>query len=476
MNIAHLTAEAAPWCKTGGLGDVLGALPHAQARAGARVAVFLPLYRQAREAARRRDLALTPTDVTVQVRMADEEISGRFFRHDVADTGGRLTVYLLECARFFDRASLYVDPATGRDYPDNGLRYAFFCQGVLQGVRRLMGAVPDIVHAHDWQTGLAPMYLRHAAVPTVMTVHNLAYQGVFHKELLPAVGLDWSVFTPEQAEYHDHLSLLKGGIAAADAVTTVSPSYAREICTPEHGHGLHEFIRHNARRLTGILNGIDPTEWSPATDPHIARTYTADRLDGKWDCRAALLREFGLRGPAGEPLLGAVARFTGQKGIDLLAELVPLLDRLQANMVVLGTGSRALEERMRWLAARHPRLAVKIDFDLALAHRITAGADIYLMPSRFEPCGLNQMYSMAYGTVPVVHAVGGLRDSVDEAVGFRFEHPDIAGLLWATKAATERYRYQPDAWRRTMVAGMRRDLSWEQPARQYMRLYQQLQP
>ena len=473
MKIAHLSAEVAPWCKTGGLGDVLGALPQAQAKAGAEVAVFLPLHREALRAAHRRGLTLTATDVHVQVRIAGQEIGGRFLAHRDPDHP-RLVTYLLDCPRFFDREGLYTDPKTGSDYSDNGLRYPFFCQAVLQAVRKLMGGVPDVVHAHDWQTAITPIYLRHAPVSTVLTIHNLAYQGVFPKEILPAVGLDWSVFTPERAEYHDHLALLKGGIADADAVTTVSPTYAREICTTEYGHGLHGFIRAHARRLRGILNGIDETVWTPTNNPRLAASYSADALDGKWACRQALLREFDLSSPAGEPVLGAIARFTGQKGIDLIADIVPLLDRLKATLVVLGTGSKALEDRMRRLARRHPRLAVRIDFDIGLAHRITAGSDIYLMPSRFEPCGLNQMYSMAYGTVPVVHSTGGLRDTVTDQTGFRFDNADAGGLAWALEQAISRYRFQPGAWRDTMVAGMQTDFSWSAPARQYIALYREL--
>jgi starch synthase len=473
VKIAHLSAEVAPWCKSGGLGDVLGALPQAQARAGAQVAVFLPLHREALRTAHRRGLSLTPTGVDVIVNIAGQPIGARFLAHTDPSSPG-LTTYLLDCPRFFDRDGLYVDPATGRDYSDNGLRYPFFCQAVLQAVRRLMGEVPDVIHAHDWQTAVAPIYLRHAAVPTVLTIHNLAYQGVFPKDILPAIGLDWSVFTPERAEYHDHLALLKGGIADASAVTTVSPTYAREIGTAQHGQGLHDFIRAHARRLRGILNGIDAETWSPEHDPHIAQQYSTGSLDGKWACRQALQREFGLSGPAGEPLLGAIARFTGQKGIDLIADIVPHLERLKANLVVLGTGSSSLEDRMRRLARRHRRLAVRIDFDSALSHRITAGCDIYLMPSRFEPCGLNQMYSMAYGTVPVVHTTGGLRDTVTDQTGFRFDNPDAAGLLWATEQAISRYRYKPNAWKRTMLAGMQADFSWDRPAQQYLSLYREI--
>lgn len=473
MRVAHLSSEVAPWCKTGGLGDVLGALPRAQADAGAQVAVFLPLHREALRTAHRRGLTLTPTGVDARVSIAGQTIGARFLAYTDPEQP-RLTTYLLDCPRFFDRAGLYTDPAAGQDYGDNGLRYPFFCQAVLQAVRRLMGAVPDVVHAHDWQTAVTPMYLRYAAVPTVLTIHNLAYQGVFHKDLLPAVGLDWSVFTPERAEYYDHLALLKGGIADADAVTTVSPTYAREITTPQHGHGLHDFIRARARRLRGIRNGIDTAVWTPTDNPRLAASYSAESLDGKWACRQALLREFDLSSPAGEPVLGAIARFTGQKGIDLIADIVPHLDRMRASLVVLGTGSRSLEDRMRALARRHPRLAVRIDFDSKLAHRITAGADIYLMPSRFEPCGLNQMYSMAFGTVPVVHATGGLRDTVTDETGFRFENPDTAGLLWATEQAIGRYRFQPNAWRETMLAGMRQDFSWHTPAQEYLALYREL--
>lgn len=472
MNIVHLSSEVAPWCKTGGLGDVLGALPKAQAQAGANVAVMLPLHRAALQTAHRKGLKLEPTDTNVVVRIAGHEIGGRFLKHSDPELPN-LTTYLLDCPRFFDRAGLYSDPKGG-DYNDNGLRYPFFCQAVLLAARRLMGSTPDVFHAHDWQTAVVPMYLRHAPIPTVLSIHNLAYQGVFSKETLPAIGLDWSVFTPDGAEYYDHLSLLKGGIASADAVTTVSPSYAREICTQKHGHGLHEFIQAHAKRLRGIRNGIDPQTWSPTNDPHIAQQYSANALDGKWHCRQALLQEFGLHSPVGEPVLGAIARFTNQKGIDLIAEIVPLLEKMKASLIVLGTGSKALEDRMRHLAHYHPRLAVRIDFDSALAHRITAGADIYLMPSRFEPCGLNQMYSMAYGTVPVVHATGGLRDTVTQQTGFSFEFPDARGLLWALEQAVHRYRFQPNAWHNTMLNGMNTDFSWTIPAQQYLHLYREL--
>ena len=244
MKIAHITSEAAPWCKSGGLGDVLGALPGAQARDGAQVAVFLPLHRAARQAAKKHNLTLSTTGVSATSRIAGHDVTGHFLSH--TDSNG-VTTFLLDCQRFFDRDGLYTG-SDGRSYADNGVRYAFFCQAVLQAVSALMGGAPDVLHAHDWQAALIPIYLRHAPVPTVITIHNLAYQGMFHKDLIPAIGLDWEVFSPSCAEFHDHLGLLKGGIACANAVTTVSPTYAREITTETFGHGLHEFIRHNARR------------------------------------------------------------------------------------------------------------------------------------------------------------------------------------------------------------------------------------
>lgn len=467
--VAHITAEAAPWCKTGGLGDVLGALPRALAEDGMEVATFLPLHRQAAQQAHRQGRALESTGVEVSAVLAGQTITGRFLAHQ----SGSLRTFLLDCPQLFDREGLYAD-STGRSFEDNGLRYAFFCQGVLQGMDRLMGGAPDVVHAHDWQAALVPIYLRHAPMKTVLTIHNLAYQGMFHKDLLPAIGLDWSVFTPERAEYHDHLNLLKGGIGFADAVTTVSPTYAREITTPRFGHGLDDFIRHHARRLRGILNGIDMQEWSPQHDVHLPARFSARDLSGKWTCRQALLAESGLHLQQGEPLLGMVARFTSQKGVDLVADIVGDLESMGAGLVVLGTGEKALEHRMRTLCAHHSRLAVRVDFDVPLAHRITAGADMFLMPSRFEPCGLNQMYAMAAGTVPVVHAVGGLADTVDASTGFTFAHPSADGLRWALHQAIGRYRHDPDGWRDTMLAGMHRDFSWGASARAYAALYREL--
>jgi starch synthase len=470
MKIAHIASEVAPWCKSGGLGDVLGALPGAQARAGAEVAVFLPLHRAARQTASKRGLTLSPTGVTATARIAGHDVIGHFLSHTDADG---VKIFLLDCQRFFDRDGLYTD-SDGRSYRDNGVRYAFFCQAVLQGVSRLMGGAPDVLHAHDWQAALIPIYLRHAPIPTVMTIHNLAYQGTFHKDLITAIGLDWEVFSPSCAEFHDHLGLLKGGIACADAVTTVSPTYAREITTAKFGHGLHEFIRHHARRLTGIINGIDEAEWSPEHDPHIVQNFSAADLSGKWACRQALQAEFGLHLEPGEPLLAVVSRFASQKGLDLVADIAPELDAMRAGLVVLGTGEPELEKRFAWLSGRSRRVRARIGFDVPLAHRITAGADMFLMPSRFEPCGLNQMYAMAAGTVPIVHAVGGLADTVDDQVGFRFGHSTVDGLRWALQQAIGRYRYDSPAWHSTMVAGMRRDFSWRQPAQDYLALYRSL--
>ncbi|HUH01624.1 MAG TPA: glycogen/starch synthase, partial [Kofleriaceae bacterium] len=311
--------------------------------------------------------------------------------------------------------------------------------------------------------------------PSVLTIHNLAYRGLFDKEIMTTLGLPWSRFTLDDFEYFDQLSFLKAGIASAAAVTTVSPSYAREILQPGTGQELAGFLAERARHLTGILNGIDTEAWDPATDPALPARYHRDDLAGKLACRKALARELDLTLGPGTLLAGMVSRFAEQKGLDLVAELVPELDELGISLVVLGTGEAVLEERFRLLAARHPTaLTVRVGFDVRLARRIYAGCDALLMPSRFEPCGLNQLYAMRYGTVPIVHAVGGLRDSVDDTTGIRFDHADVPGLRWAVTRAAEIFRGEPAVWRAMVGAGMARDWSWDQSARAYLDLYRRI--
>lgn len=489
MRVAIIASEAVPWCKTGGLADVVGALPQAlvdQSAGKVAPATFLPLYRQVRESiANDPQLQLVETGVEVAVPFSLGPERARFF--EVVGHGGP-PVYVLDAPHRYDRPRLY-DDESGKAYPDNLYRYALLCRGALEAATALMGGVPDVVHAHDWQGGLALAYLRtrylqtHAHTGAVMTIHNLAYQGLFAGEHRHNIDLDPSAFNLERAEYFGGLNLLKAGIAYADVTTTVSETYAQEITTPDYGCGLDGFLQaRGAGRLCGIVNGVDTDVWSPATDKALPANYSVDKLAGKATCRQQLLAEMGLESAEGEPVLGIVSRFTGQKGLDLVADLVPHLHALGARLIVLGSGDAQLEHRFRYLAECFgDHLAVRVGFDPKLARRIFAGSDILLMPSRFEPCGLNQLYAMHYGTVPVVHAVGGLRDTVldpgdqalarGEGTGFCFEHPTVVGLHWALERAVKMYRQNPRGWQAVVRSGMTRDVSWAKPARAYLDLY-----
>ncbi len=492
MRIAMISSEVAPWSMTGGLAEVSGALPAAlhelRAELGIeRVSVFTPLYRQAAANAARLGHQLEDTGVRVSLMMGDRPLNGRFVRHHEEGGGD---VFFLECAELYERDGLYVS-SNFEDYGDNADRFGFLCLAVLEAATELLGGPPDILHAHDWQAALVPTYLseryreRLPATRTVFTIHNLGYQGVFPKETMERLGLPWSLFTLDGLEFWDRVNLLKGGLHAADAVTTVSPTYAGEIQTAEFGWGLDGFLRLHSAKLHGILNGIDTHAWDPRTDRWLAANYDADSLDGKLACREALASELGLQPATNEPILAVIARFAGQKGLDLVADLVPQLHSLGAHLVVLGAGDPSLERRFTELARHYgDRLVVRIGFDDGLAHRIEAGSDIFLMPSRYEPCGLNQMYSMAYGTVPVAHAVGGLRDTVidadatsierGEATGYRFEGASFETFRSTVERAIRQYRYQPDIWFRIMQTGMATDFSWNRPARAFGALYASL--
>lgn len=466
MRVLFVASEVVPWCKTGGLADVAGALPRALRDAdGVEAAVFLPLFPQAREHARAAGIELEPTDASARVHLSGRWEEGRFWAHRPA---GGVPHFFLEHEGFYAREGIYGD-RNDQPYPDNAFRFAFLCRAVLEAGAQLAGGPPDVVHVHDWQTGLLPVYMRSEGVwpraRVVYTIHNLAYQGVFPKQVFPGLGLDWSLFRSEQLEFYDQVNLLKGGVAFADAVTTVSPTYAEEIQTPERGEALDGFLRHHARRLHGILNGLDAAERTPPfTD-----------LAEKAALRAALLEELGL--PAGdEPLLGVVSRFAHQKGLDLVAGLVAELEVLGARLVVLGSGDPGLVATFQGFAAEYPeRLAVRVGFDAALARRIVAGSDLFLVPSRFEPCGLTQQQAMAFGTPPVVHGVGGLRDTVREGeTGFVFGAPTVEALRGAVVRAVALFREDPAGWERVQRQAMARDASWGASAEAYLELYREL--
>ncbi|MGE0710696.1 MAG: glycogen synthase GlgA [Planctomycetota bacterium] len=485
MRIAFVSAEVAPWAKTGGLGDVVGSLPSAlrAVQPDLKVCVFSPLYKRSRDALHKRGITLEVTDIKVAANLYGRAEVGRIQRFTDADG---VTWCFVEHHGFYHRDGLYGDDRSA--YFDNAARFAFLCRAALDAGPRVLEGEVDLFHCHDWHTGPLPMYLASRYRPayprtrSVMTIHNLGYQGVYPKDVLPGLGLPWSLFQSEVAEYYDHVNLLKGGVACADATTTVSPSYAREMLSQEGGVGLDGFLRARARRFRGILNGLGPEQRSPHSDPHIPAHYTAEDIAGKRRCREYLLQEAGLHTNYGEAVFGVVSRFVGQKGLDLVAEVVPALPVLGARMVVLGSGSPNLEDRFRGLARRYPRhLAVRTGFDAELAQRIYAGSDAFLVPSRFEPCGLTQLQAMAYGSVPVVRAVGGLRDTVldprhvgEHATGFVFHDMSAAALYQAMSRAVHTFRNEPRIWRLLQLNGMQRDATWEASARQYVDLYREL--
>lgn len=472
MEILYVASEVAPWSKTGGLGDVSGALPRALAARGHRLAVVTPRYGSVDPAAHR----LERLDVGVEIRGE---------RAGLWRSGGAAPVYFLEHERFFgSRPGLYGEG--GGDYPDNARRFAFLARAAL-ALPQLLGMEPGIVHLHDWQAALAAWLLRHepadprlSRARCVFTVHNLAYQGVFRKEMLVEIGLPWEVFTHEAMEFHGQLNFMKAGLFFADALTTVSPTYAREILTPEGGQGLDAVLRLRRRDLHGILNGIDAARWDPARDPHLPARYGPGDLTGKVACKSALQRELGLPDHPRVPLLGMVGRLAGQKGVDLVLAALPEILGLDLQLAVLGSGQPEWEEAFARAARQRPdRLAVRLGFDEALAHRIQAGADAFLMPSRFEPCGLTQLYSLRYGTVPVVSAVGGLEDTVEDydgvrrGTGFKFREYQAGAMMTALRRALDVYRDER-AWRGLVERGMAQDFSWDASAARYEALFRSL--
>lgn len=474
MRVLHAAAEYFPFVKTGGLGDVLGALPHALARLGAEVRIVLPGLPPLIS-------ALTEATVvaTLSSPLAPGEIRVRLgtLRSTPSERG--LPVYLVDAPSLFARAGGPYQDSAGRDWADNFERFALLstmAAGLACGdVDRAWRA--DVLHAHDWHTGLACAALKHKARTTprsVFTVHNLGYAGLFALDRFDRLGLDPTLAHPGAAlEFHGQLSLLKAGLALADRVTTVSPTYAREIATAENGHGLDGVIRARGNDVVGILNGIDTAVWDPQTDAALATTFSPADLDGKRRCKLALREEFALRSDGERPLFGIVSRFSHQKGLDLVLRAWPTLREAGAQLVVLGSGDGALESAFRQLAALHPEdVGVVVGYDEARAHRIIAGVDGLLVPSRFEPCGLTQLYALRYGTLPIVRRVGGLADTIDAAVGFTFG-PDDDGFEHALSAMLDAWS-APQRWARMQRAAMNRDHGWASAAQAYLALYRSL--
>jgi starch synthase len=478
--ICFVTSEVAPYAKTGGLGDVCSALPKALSRNGHLVRVFLPLYASARAVAGETEVVETARDVRVTFGGATYEFTLR----KTLLPGSEAELYLIDCPALYDRPSIYTQD------PDEHRRFLLLSRAALEGCRRLRWG-PDVVHCHDWHASFLPLHLKTVdrwdrlfdGTRTVLTIHNLGHQGVFPSQILEET---WMGGSPDLLDRDDlaagRISFLKTGILYADAITTVSPTYAEEIRTPEHGMGLDLLLRARSRSLVGILNGVDYSEWNPRSDRHIPFHYSAASLWRKEKNKAELLRSMGLSFEPHVPVIGIVTRLSAQKGLDLIEHAMPgILQRRDVRFVALGSGDARYARMLRGLQAAFPgKVSFYDGFQERLAHLIEAGSDLFLMPSRYEPCGLNQMYSLRYGTVPIVRKTGGLADTVEpfdpstgEGTGFVFEHYTPEGLRWATELALEVYR-DPAAWLRIVTAGMSRDFSWEKQARRYSELYDRL--
>src|SRR4051812_25813765 len=475
LDILMVTSEARPFAKTGGLADVRGALPRALARLGHRVTLVLPKYRS------------TQTDGSpgwaADVPFGRHQYPIRFIEQTVA---AGVKAVLIDAPALFDRDGLYGDAAG--EYGDNAFRFAVLCRGALE-YARLRGPRPSVIHVHDWQAALTPVYARTVlrddpvigGVRTVLTIHNLAFQGQFNPAELNWIGLSNDLFTPQALEFWGRASSLKGGVVFSDTITTVSPTYAKEIVRPEFGFGFNGILADRAADLVGILNGIDTESWNPRTDRHLPAHFDQESLERKTDVKRALLENAGL--PQDEasiqrPLIGIVTRLTHQKGCDLFATAVERLMALDAGWVMLGSGDAWCEDLWRHLVARLPdRVAARIGFDEHLAHLIEGGADMFLMPSWYEPCGLNQMYSLRYGTIPIVRATGGLEDTVIDAdqspetgTGFKFHEYQAEPLVDAVQRAIAAFQ-NPSRWRQIQRSAMQRDFSWDVSAREYVKVY-----
>ncbi|MCG6982847.1 MAG: glycogen synthase GlgA [Deltaproteobacteria bacterium] len=478
IQILMAFSEVAPFAKTGGLADVGGSLPSALGQLGCDVRVVMPFYNRFIEKVE-------------EVKLLLENLPVPFGSHSLAadvyhlSLNNGVVVYFIQRDEFFDRSHLYGTPKG--DYFDNFQRFTYFSRAVLALCPGLQFK-PNVIHAHDWQSGLVPAYLRHLYGPneywtetaSVFTIHNIAYQGQFSSGLYPLTGLPSRFFSMEGMEFWGGINFMKAAIVSADAITTVSPRYSEEIQTSEYGQGLEGVLQENRGKLHGILNGVDYDRWNPETDPYIATNYSRQDLGGKRVCKLDLLQEAQLpESLVDRPLLGAISRLADQKGFDLLAAVSDELVDQDIGLVILGVGEDRYHRLLTDLAERHPeKVSVQLKFDERLAHKIEAGADIFLMPSRYEPCGLNQIYSLRYGTVPIVRATGGLYDTIKpfspatgEGVGFSFDRYE-ADSFWHAFMEALHFFEQPETWQQIMQNGMSADFSWQSSARQYLELYE----
>ena len=477
MHIAFAASECFPFSKTGGLADVVGALPRALAALGHQVTVYVPKYRQTK---------LFGAQTLIRSLTIPFDDQYRFCSVLTDGNHSGVSFCFVDYPPFFDREALY--GTSSGDYPDNAERFALFSRAVLEASKIL--GVPDIFHCHDWQTALIPILLstQYAEDPafrdvaTVFTIHNMGYQGLFPPDTLPLLMLPWDLFTISKMEFFGQVNFLKGALVFSDFITTVSKKYSQEIQTTEYGFGLEGVLHNRASTVTGILNGVDYDEWSPEKDKYIAARYSAQDLAAKAKCKQDLLTAFGMADVNSNlPVIGIVSRFAAQKGFDLIAQIMDRLAREEMIVVGVGNGDKVYEEMFMRLSRQFPhKIAVKIAYDNALAHKIEAGSDIFLMPSRYEPCGLNQIYSLKYGTVPIVRATGGLDDTIEpwdartgRGTGFKFTDYNGEALLLTIKEALRAYR-DKTSWQTLMRNGMARDFSWNASAKEYVRVYERV--
>ena len=478
LKVLFLSSEAVPFAKSGGLGDVAGSLPTALKRLGVDVRLVLPYYRMVRDGR----FEIRPLLTRLNIPFGSEKLPARIHECRME---AEVPVYLVDREDLYDRPNLYGD-ARG-DYYDNLERFSFFAHAALT-IAGEISFSPDLVHCHDWQTGLVPALLAgpyrdtgpFSNVRSVFTIHNVGYQGLFPAAKLPLTGLpSKDYYHSGGLEYWDKISLLKAGIVYSDAITTVSPKYAQEIQIAEYGMGMEGILRGRSAVLHGILNGIDYFRWDPANDPQIRTPYSCEDVSGKARCKKSLIIEMDLDSSLEEkPLLGMISRLDAQKGLDLLVQILDDILRQDVGLVVLGSGDERIQEAIQGAAQRYPgKVGLKIGFDEPLAHRIMAGVDIFLISSRYEPCGLTQMYALKYGTVPVVRATGGLDDTIEqysmetkEGNGFKFEAFDAAAFLEAVQQALEVFQEQ-SSWKNLMANGMKADFSWDRSAERYIALY-----
>ncbi|HBO83463.1 MAG: starch synthase [Deltaproteobacteria bacterium GWC2_42_11] len=485
MKVLFVSSEAVPYAKTGGLGDVCGSLPKALKELGLETGLIIPFYRQIKEG----HFDVSETGIKVSINISDKKIKAPVLKlvpacRKQGDKTSTVPTYFIKRDKYYDREYLYGTPE--EDYPDSLERFTLFSRGVLESLKQI-DFKPDIIHCHDWQTGLIPVYLKtvykddpfFSGIKTIFTIHNIAYQGLFPAAQFHVTGLPHYVFHHDSMEFWGRINILKGGIVFSDIITTVSEKYASEIQTKEFGCGLEGVLQARKTHLFGILNGVDYDEWNPSLDKFIAANYDKKDMIGKKKCRKDLLKEYNLNIPGNIPLIGIISRFVAQKGFDILKEAMDELMSMDIGMVILGTGDKKYNDQFAGFAMKHPqKLGVRIAFDNRMAHKVMAGCDMFLMPSRYEPCGMSQMYSLKYGTIPVVRATGGLDDTIDnfnpetrEGNGFKFPDYSPSSLVEKVKEAAAIFNGDTGAWDRLIKKAMSADFSWNMSAARYVELY-----